>query len=71
VQVITPPMADTGFRAGLPVSNLPAGAVMKPHDLVDAALKGLDRANRGYSPRCPIRPVWTRTRRRARRSSEA
>ncbi len=43
VQVVTPPAVDTDFwnKAGLPVSNLPAGAVMKPQHLVEAALKGL------------------------------
>jgi short-subunit dehydrogenase len=53
VQVITPPAADAGFRARLPVSNLPAGAVMKPHDLVDAAQKGLDRGEPWVFPSLP------------------
>jgi len=60
VQVVTPPAADTGFwnKAGLPVSNLPAGAVMKPRDLVDAALKGLDRGEQWVFPSLPDPTVW-------------
>lgn len=60
LQVVTPPAADTGFwnRAGLPVSNLPAGAVMKPHDLVDAALKGLDRGEPWVFPSLADPAVW-------------
>jgi short-subunit dehydrogenase len=68
VQVIAPPAADTSFwtKAGLPVGNLPAGAVMKPGDVVAAALRAWIGANNGYSPRWPIRPFGTITRRRAR-----
>jgi uncharacterized protein len=60
VQVVTPPAADTGFwnRAGLPISNLPDGAVMKPHDLVNAALKGLDRGEPWVFPSLPEPAVW-------------
>jgi uncharacterized protein len=60
VQVVTPPAADTGFwnKAGLPVSNLPVGAVMKPHELVDAALKGLDRGEQWVFPSLADPAVW-------------
>jgi short-subunit dehydrogenase len=60
VQVVTPPAADTGFwnKAGLPVSNLPAGAVMKPRDLVDAALKGLDRGEPWVFPSLSEPAIW-------------
>jgi short-subunit dehydrogenase len=60
VQVVTPPAADTGFwnRAGLPVSNLPAGAVMKPQDLVDVALKGLDRREPWVFPSLAEPAIW-------------
>ena len=60
VQVVTPPAADTGFwnRAGLPVSNLPAGAVMKPQHLVDAALKGLDRGESWVFPSLSEQALW-------------
>jgi short-subunit dehydrogenase len=60
VQVVVPPAVDTDFwnRAGLPVSNLPAGAVMKPQQLVDAALKGLDRRESWVFPSLPEQAVW-------------
>ncbi len=60
VQVVTPPAVDTGFwnKAGLPVSNLPAGAVMKPQHLVDAALKGLDRGGSWVFPSLPEQALW-------------
>lgn len=60
VQVVVPPAVDTDFwnKAGLPVSNLPAGAVMKPQQLVDAALKGLDRGEPWVFPSLPEQAVW-------------
>jgi uncharacterized protein len=60
VQVVIPPAVDTDFwnKAGLPVSNLPAGAVMKPQQLVDAALKGLDRGESWVFPSLPEQAVW-------------
>jgi uncharacterized protein len=60
VQVVSPPAVDTDFwsKAGLPVSNLPAGAVMKPHDLVEAALKGLDRGESWVFPSLSEESVW-------------
>ncbi|MGA9087818.1 MAG: SDR family NAD(P)-dependent oxidoreductase [Bradyrhizobium sp.] len=60
VQVVTPPALDTGFwnNAGLPVSNLPAAAVMKPQQLVDAALKGLDRGESWVFPSLPEQALW-------------
>ncbi|THD48449.1 MAG: SDR family NAD(P)-dependent oxidoreductase [Bradyrhizobium sp.] len=60
VQVVTPPAVDTNFwnQAGLPVSNLPAGAVMKPQHLVDAALKGLDRGESWVFPSLPEQTLW-------------
>jgi short-subunit dehydrogenase len=60
VQVVSPPAVDTDFwnKAGLPVSNMPAGAVMKPQDLVDAALKGLDRGEPWVFPSLPEQAIW-------------
>ena len=60
VQVVSPPAINTGFwnKAGLPVSNLPAGAVMTPKGLVDAALKGLDRGESWVFPSLPEQAVW-------------
>ena len=60
VQVVIPPAVDTDFwnKAGLPVSNLPVGAVMKPQQLVDAALKGLDRGESWVFPSLPEQAVW-------------
>jgi short-subunit dehydrogenase len=60
VQVVAPPAVDTGFwnKAGLPVGNLPAGAVMKPQELVDAALKGLDRGEAWVFPSLPDSAIW-------------
>jgi short-subunit dehydrogenase len=60
VQVVTPPAVDTDFwnHAGLPVSNLPAGAVMKPQHLVDAALRGLDRGESWVFPSLSEQALW-------------
>jgi uncharacterized protein len=60
VQVVTPPAVDTDFwnKAGLPISNLPAGSVMKPQHLVDAALKGLDRGESWVFPSLPDQALW-------------
>jgi uncharacterized protein len=60
VQVVTPPAIDTDFwnKAGLPVSNLPAGSVMKPQHMVDAALKGLDRGESWVFPSLPDQALW-------------
>ena len=60
VQVVTPPAVDTDFwnKAGLPVSNLPAGSVMKPQHMVDAALKGLDRGESWVFPSLPDQALW-------------
>ena len=60
VQVVTPPAVDTDFwnKAGLPISNLPAGAVMKPQHLVEAALKGLDRGESWVFPSLSEQAVW-------------
>jgi hypothetical protein len=60
VQVVTPPAVDTDFwnKAGLPVSNLPAGAVMKPQHLVEAALKGLERSELWVFPSLPDQALW-------------
>jgi short-subunit dehydrogenase len=60
VQVVVPPAVDTDFwnKAGLPVSNLPAGAVMKPQHLVEAALKGLDRGESWVFPSLSEQVVW-------------
>src|SRR5258708_4027171 len=60
VQVVIPPAVDTDFwnKAGLPVSSLPAGSVMKPQHLVDAALKGLDRGAAWVFPSLPDPALW-------------
>jgi hypothetical protein len=60
VQVVVPPAVDTAFwtAAGIPVSNLPAGAVMTPQDLVGAALKGLDRGEAWVFPSLPDVGAW-------------
>lgn len=60
VQVVVPPAVDTGFwgAAGLPVANLPAGAVMTPQDLVTAALQGLDRREAWVFPSLHERSAW-------------
>jgi short-subunit dehydrogenase len=60
IQVVSPPAVDTEFwsKAELPVSNLPASAVMKPQHLVEAALKGLDRGESWCSRHCLNRPLW-------------
>jgi len=60
VQVVSPPAIDTGFwdKAGLPISNLPPGAVMTPKNLVDAALKGLDRGESWVFPSLPEQTFW-------------
>jgi short-subunit dehydrogenase len=60
VQVVTPPAIDTDFwnKAGLPVSNLPVGAVMKPQHLVEAALKGLDRRESWVFPSLYEQALW-------------
>jgi uncharacterized protein len=60
VQVVTPPAVDTGFwdKVGLPVGNLPAGAVMTPQDLVTAALRGLDRGESWVFPSLSDFSVW-------------
>jgi short-subunit dehydrogenase len=54
------PAVDTDFwnKAGLPVSNLPASAVMKPQHLVEAALKGLDRDELWVFPSLPEQGIW-------------
>jgi short-subunit dehydrogenase len=60
IQVVSPPATDTDFwnKAGLPVRNLPAGAVMKPQHLVEAALKGLDRGESWVFPSLPEQALW-------------
>jgi short-subunit dehydrogenase len=60
VQVVIPPAVETDFwtKAGLSVSNLPAGAVMKPQHLVDAALKGLDRGEPWVFPSLRDLSLW-------------
>jgi short-subunit dehydrogenase len=60
VQVVIPPAVDTDFwnKAGLPVSNLPAGAVMTPQHLVEAALKGLDRRESWVFPSLAEQALW-------------
>lgn len=60
VQVVAPPAVDTDFwnKAGLPVSNLPAAAVMKPQHLVEAALRGLDRRESWVFPSLPNQALW-------------
>jgi short-subunit dehydrogenase len=60
VQVVSPPATATAFwqKAGLPHENLPAGAVMKPDDLVRAALVGLDKREEWVMPSLAEAAKW-------------
>jgi uncharacterized protein len=55
-----PPLrAAHGSRpSALKIGNLPAAAVMKPQDLVQAALKGLDRGESWVFPSLSEQAVW-------------
>jgi uncharacterized protein len=62
VQVVSPPATATSFwqKAGLPLENLPPSAVMKPDDLVQAALVGLDKREEWVMPSLADATVWDR-----------
>jgi short-subunit dehydrogenase len=62
VQVVSPPATATSFwqKAGLPHENLPPSAVMKPDDLVQAALVGLDKREEWVMPSLADTAVWER-----------
>lgn len=60
VQVVVPPAVDTGLwnKAGLAVSNLPAGTVMKLDAFAASALKGLDQGEAWVFPSLADPIVW-------------
>jgi short-subunit dehydrogenase len=60
VQAVLPGATATEFWdiAGLPVSNLPAEIVMSAHDVVDAALSGLDQGETVTIPSLEDEAEW-------------
>jgi len=60
VQAVLPGATATEFWdiAGLPVSNLPAEIVMSAHDVVDAALAGLDQRETVTIPSLEDKAEW-------------
>jgi len=60
VQVVSPPAVATPFwnKAGLPHDKLPPAAVMKPDDLVQAALIGLDKREEWVMPSLADATLW-------------
>jgi short-subunit dehydrogenase len=60
IQAVLPGATATEFWdvAGLPVSNLPAEIVMSAHDLVDAALAGLDQGETVTIPALEDKSEW-------------
>jgi uncharacterized protein len=60
VQVVSPPATATAFwqKAGLPHENLPPEAVMKPADLVQGALAGLDKREEWVMPSLADTTKW-------------
>lgn len=60
VQVVAPPATATPFwsEAGFSYEKLPAQAVMKPADLVAAALTGLDKREQWVLPSLADDSVW-------------
>jgi len=60
VQAVLPGATATDLweRAGLPISNLPAEIVMKPEDVVDAALAGFDQGELVTLPSLPDAADW-------------
>jgi short-subunit dehydrogenase len=60
VQVVAPPATATPFweTAGFNIENLPAKAVMKSEDLVNAALVGLDKREEWVLPSLGDASVW-------------
>ena len=60
VQVVSPPATATKFwqTAGLPYDKLPPAAVMKPEDLVQAALIGLDKGEEWVMPSLADPTLW-------------
>jgi short-subunit dehydrogenase len=62
VQAVLPGAIETPFwdKAGVPVEHLPSQIVMKVHDLVDAALAGLDQGEVVTIPSLPDAGEWER-----------
>jgi short-subunit dehydrogenase len=60
IQAVLPGATATEFWdiAGLPVNNLPAEIVMSAHDLVDAALAGLDQGETVTIPALEDKSEW-------------
>jgi uncharacterized protein len=60
IQAVLPGATATEFWdiAGLPVNNLPAEIVMSAHDLVDAALAGLDQGETVSIPSLEDKSEW-------------
>jgi short-subunit dehydrogenase len=60
IQAVLPGATATEFWdiAGLPVSNLPAEIVMSAHDVVDAALAGLDQGETVTIPSLEDKAEW-------------
>ena len=60
VQAVLPGATATEFWgiAGLPVEHLPSAIVMSAHDMVDAALAGLDQGEKVTIPSLPSQDEW-------------
>jgi hypothetical protein len=60
VQIVAPTATATSFwkEAGFPYENFPAGAVMRPEDLVKAALVGLDKQEEWVLPSLSDLSPW-------------
>jgi short-subunit dehydrogenase len=62
VQSVLPGATATDFWSigGLPIENLPAGAVMRAEDMVDASLVGFDKGEHVTIPALPDIEQWNR-----------
>jgi short-subunit dehydrogenase len=60
IQAVLPGATATDFwdTGGYPVSNFPAGFVMRTEDLVDSALSGLDQGEWVTIPSLPDKAEW-------------
>jgi short-subunit dehydrogenase len=60
IQAVLPGATATDFwdTGGYPVSNFPAGFVMRTEDLVDSALSGLDQGELVTIPSLPDKAEW-------------